>query len=210
MRKGFGIVFMILGTALVLGALLLFAYNQRENRQAETASQQMLEQIQNEIKNEIQKNASAETQILADNTPVELLRPEDLIMTEKVINGYPCIGYVSIPELMLQLPVITDWNGRKLQTAPCRFSGTLKGKDLVIMAHSYKAHFGRLSDLSEGSEIQFTDMDGNLWYYEVVLMDILEPTDVDEMIAGEYDLTLFSCTPTGKQRVTVRCNMLEK
>ena len=206
MRKGFGIVFMILGTALVLGALLLFLYNQRENRQAETASQQMLEQIQNEI----QKNASAETQILADNPPVELLRPEDLIMTEKVINGYPCIGYVSIPELMLQLPVITDWNGRKLQTAPCRFSGTLKGKDLVIMAHSYKAHFGRLSELSEGSEVQFTDMDGNLWYYEVVLMDILEPTDVDEMIAGEYDLTLFSCTPTGKQRVTVWCNMLEK
>ena len=209
MRKGFGIVFMILGTALVLGALLLFLYNQRENRQAETASQQMLEQIQLEIQKN-QQNASAETQILADNTPVELLRPEDLIMTEKVINGYPCIGYVSIPELMLQLPVITDWNGRKLQTAPCRFSGTLKGKDLVIMAHSYKAHFGRLSDLSEGSEIQFTDMDGNLWYYEVVLMDILEPTDVDEMIAGEYDLTLFSCTPTGKQRVTVRCNMLEK
>lgn len=209
MRKGFGIVFMILGTALVLGALLLFLYNHRENRQAETASQQMLEQIQLEIQKN-QENASAENHIIEDNTPVELLRPEDLIMTEKVINGYPCIGYISIPELMLQLPVITDWNGRKLQTAPCRFSGTLKGKDLVIMAHSYKAHFGRLSELSEGSEVQFTDMDGNLWYYEVVLMDVLEPTDVDEMIAGEYDLTLFSCTPTGKQRVTVRCNMIEK
>lgn len=205
-RKIFGLLFMILGTALVIGALSLFLYNRTEDRQAGEASQEILEQMHSQIQQNAQSGAS---QAVLDNTPVEFLSPEDLIMTEKIINGYPCIGYISIPDLMLQLPVITDWNGAKLRTSPCRFSGTLKGRDLVIMAHSYDSHFGRLSTLTEGAEIQFTDMDGNIWYYEVVLLDVLEPTDVDEMTSGEYDLTLFSCTPTGKQRVTVRCNMMK-
>lgn len=209
MRKVFGIISMILGTALILGALMLFIYNERENRQAELESSSMLAEIQAEIQRS-RETAPSETSHLLDNTPVELLRPEDLIMNEKMIKGFPCIGYITIPELSLELPVITDWNGWKLRNAPCRFTGTLKGRDLVIMAHSYDSHFGRLSSLSEGSAVQFTDVDGNITYYEVVLMDILEPLEVDEMIAGEYDLTLFSCTPSGKQRVTVRCNMIEK
>lgn len=209
MRKVIGIISMILGTALVLGALLLFLYNEREDRYAGQESNSMLAEIQSEIQRS-KETAPSEPVKLPDNTPVELLRPEDLIMNEKMIKGFPCIGYISIPDLSLELPVITDWNGWKLQNAPCRFTGTLKGRDLVIMAHSFKSHFGRLSDLSEGSAVHFTDVDGNTTSYEVVLMDILEPLEVDEMTAGEYDLTLFSCTPSGKQRVTVRCNMIEK
>jgi len=200
---------MILGTALVLGALLLFLHNEREDRQAGQESQNMLAQMQTQI--QINREAQpARQETLPDNTPVELLRPEDLIMAEADINGFPCIGYLTIPDLSLELPVITDWNGWKLRNAPCRFTGTLKGRDLVIMAHSYASHFGKLSTLTEGAAVQFTDVEGNLWNYEVVLLDVLEPTEVEEMTAGEYDLTLFSCTPSGKQRVTVRCNMLEE
>ena len=74
------------------------------------------------------------------------------------------------------------------------------------MAHNYSSHFGRLSQLSEGSPIQFMDMDGNLWDYSVAAMDILPAEAVEEMTAGEYDLTLFTCAPNRSQRITDRCN----
>ena len=48
-------------------------------------------------------------------------------------------------------------------------------------------------------------MDGKVWKYEVAAVDILAPTDVEDMTAGDYDLTLFTCTYGGKSRVTVRC-----
>jgi sortase A len=40
----------------------------------------------------------------------------------------------------------------------------------------------------------------------VAALDILESTAVETMTAGEFDLTLFTCTYDGKSRVTVYCN----
>ena len=48
-------------------------------------------------------------------------------------------------------------------------------------------------------------MNGIRTAYEVVALDVLVPAAVEEMIAGEYDMTLFTCTYGGKSRVTVRC-----
>ena len=75
------------------------------------------------------------------------------------------------------------------------------------MAHNYRNHFGRIKGLSEGDSVSFTDMDGVTYAYTVVAKDILAPTAVEEMTAGEYDLTLFTCTPGGASRVTVYCKL---
>lgn len=209
MRNKFGVFFMILGTVFLLGAVSLLIMNQQEDRKAGEMSQEVMMEMQKEIQ-DVQAAEIPEPPDLLENTPVEFLTEEDLIMTERVIKGYPYIGYLSIPDLMLQLPVMSDWNNQRLQIAPCRYTGTLRGRDLVLMAHSFASHFGKLSSLSEGAEIQFTDMDGNIWYYEIVVMDVLDAYAVEEMTAGEYDLTLFTCTKDRQHRVTVRCNMVEE
>lgn len=207
MRSKVGILSMLIGAALVLGALSLFLNNERESSEAGAFSQEVMPSIQNEI---LQALETAPMELDgSENTPVELLRPEDLIMTEKIIDGYAYIGYLTIPDLDLELPVMSGWDSQRLLKSPCRFTGTLKGEDLVIMAHNYNAHFGRLSKLSEGAMVQFMDMDGNLWNYSVAAMDILPAEAVEEMTAGEYDLSLFTCAPNRSQRITVRCNFTE-
>ena len=50
-------------------------------------------------------------------------------------------------------------------------------------------------------------MDGETYEYTVAAKDILEPTAVEEVTAGEYDLALFTCTPGGTSRVTIYCNL---
>lgn len=52
-------------------------------------------------------------------------------------------------------------------------------------------------------------MDGKIWYYEVVIKDVLDATAVDEMVAGEYDMTLFTCTKDRQHRMTIRCNLIQ-
>ena len=56
----------------------------------------------------------------------------------------------------------------------------------------------------------FTDMDGVAWEYRVVAQEILDSGAVEDVTGGEYDLTLFTCTYGGENRITVRCDRVEK
>ena len=131
--------------------------------------------------------------------------PEDSTVQTLRLEGNDYIGFLTIRELELELPVMESWDYERLKIAPCRYSGSAEGGDLVIAAHNYRRHFGGLSGLSVGSEILFTDISGSSTRYTVAELEILKPGDVEKMTAGEYDLTLFTCTYGGQSRYTVRC-----
>lgn len=126
-------------------------------------------------------------------------------MPVTMLKGYPYIGYVSLPTIDRKLPVMSDWTYPRLRISPCRFSGSTETDDLVILAHNYNRHFGPISSLKQGDPVFFTDLNGIVSIYEVVETDTLNPTAVEEMTSGEWDLTLFTCTYGGKSRVAVRC-----
>jgi sortase A len=192
-----GIICIILGVLLLSGALLLAVFNRRQDAAARDAAAKIMAHLGQEI----QENSAGELQI-----PPELLTDEEKKMTEVEIDGYAYIGYLSIPNLGLELPVMSSWSYSQLRRAPCRYSGSVRGEDLVLMAHNYKNHFGRISRLNLNDSVSFTDMDGITTQYKVAALDILESTAVETMTAGEFDLTLFTCTYGGKSRVTVYCN----
>lgn len=195
MRNKIGSICMVSGTVLVLAALFFFVRNLQEARCAEKSSQETLIRVIERI----QERSGAEA----------CLNPYDPSMTEVEIQGDTYIGYLSIPSIGVNLPVMADWDYTKLQTAACCYSGTVKTDDFVIAAHNYITYFGSLSKLMTGDEVCFFDMDGGETVYEVAEMDTLPSDAVEEMTAGEYDLTLFTCTYDGKNRVTVRCDRKE-
>ena len=207
MKAKFGSILMFLGTALIFGALALFLYNQQQSDTAGEAARELMPQLIQQIQEEAaQLPAPGSTEPTID-LPEIYLDESDFVMTEVEIDGRMYIGYLSIPELELELPVLSEWSYPSLQIAPCRYYGTVKGGDLVLMAHNYDKHFGRISKLSEGDSVLFVDMDGETTVYEVIARDVLDPNAVEEMTAGLYDLTLFTCTYGGEKRVTVYCDM---
>ena len=212
MRRKLGIFCMVLGISLVLGAAYLLRINRQENTVAQESSEGVLSSLVQQIQENTEETlAESDTMPeLERYKPVDLLTEEEKKMTEVMIRGIPYIGYLSIPKLELDLPIISTWNYSQLKVAPCRYVGTVLGEDLVLMAHNYKSHFGKISQLETGDAVTFTDMDGNIINYEVVGEDILEPTAVEEMTAGIYDLTLFTCTYGGQYRVTVYCDRIEE
>ncbi len=196
MKGKFGIICMFLGTALVLAALSLFVWNRWDDRRAGEAAAEILDQLEEEI-----GSKSGESEGGQD--------PYTTQMTEVEIDGYTYIGYISIPSLGIELPVMSDWSYEQLQIAPCRYYGSTKTGDLVIAAHNYTRHFGPISRLSPGDAVYFTDMDGETTAYQVVEVDTLNPTAVEEMTSSGYALTLFTCTYGGQSRVTVRCDAVD-
>lgn len=193
MRNKIGNICMLLGAGLVLAALSLFIWNQWEDRQAGVASERILIRLieQMDTSDAEGKNAYPD--------------PYAPAMTEVEIDGYDYIGYLTIPSLALELPVMSEWDYERLEMAPCRYAGTVQNDDLVIAAHNYSEHFGKISRLSEGEKVCFVDVNGIKFCYDVVAVEMLTSNNVEGMTAGAYDLTLFTCDYGGENRVTVRC-----
>lgn len=196
MKAKIGNILMILGAVLILAALSLFLRNQREDKKAGEAASEILSQMKEETDNKKKGNEAEDLSRTA--------------MPKKEFEGYACVGYLTIPEVGLELPVLAQWDYERLKVAPCLYSGSVFTDDMVIAAHNYKRHFGPIKNLSEGAKVYFTDLDGLVYEYEVSVVEILGPFDSEDMTAGIYDLTLFTCTYGGKSRVTVRCDRTTK
>ena len=211
MRKWFGTVCMVLGVICLLGAIGFVVYNRMESGNAEQAAQSMLEEVQYMIRkdkiNLPTLEESDEPEAQEDPAPDESQEPIEMATVK--VSGYDCIGILSIPVLGLELPVLTDWSYAKLKLAPCHYYGSYYEPDFVIAAHNYVSHFGRLSELQSGDLVVFTDANGDAHYYAVVLLETLQKEATREMITSGFDLSLYTCTPGGGSRVTVRCTAIK-
>ena len=195
MHKWIGVICVFLGIACLLSAIGFAVYNRWEDKDAKAIAQELLADAQSIIEEKQPQ------QQLPNDPETELAE-----MPTVKVGSYDCIGILSVPVLDLELPVLTDWSYAKLKQAPCHYYGTYYEKDFVIAAHNYKSHFGRLSQLQKGDLVIFTDVNGADHCYEVVLFETLSKEATREMIASGFDLSLYTCTPGGASRVTVRCN----
>lgn len=188
--KKIGTLLICAGLAMVLAAVALFAWNWRESNTAGKVSGEVLPLLVEEIR---------ERKDIA-------IDPLSSKMTTILVEGHEYVGFISLPTLELELPVMKDWSEAKLKLSPCRYYGSVRGGDLVICAHNYARHFGRLAELRTGESVLFTDLDGTVTRYAVAEVQVIDPSGVEDMISGDYPLTLFTCTYGGRSRVTVRCD----
>ena len=209
MRRGIGILCLILGIVFLLAAGGLMFYNQEESRSAMESSHEVLTVMKPQMEMPTDSYDGRESVEYSDYVDyVDVFDQEAKEMTVKEIDGQEYIGYLSIPVLELELPVISEWDYDRLKIAPCRQYGSTKTDDLVIAAHNYASHFGRLAQLRTGDLLTFTDMDAETILYGVVTVDVLEPTAVDTVKDSEFDLVLYTCTYGGENRVAVFCDRI--
>ena len=126
------------------------------------------------------------------------------------VGGWQYIGILRIPALELELPIMDSWSYPQMKTAPCRYAGSVYQNNLILCAHNYAAHFGRLDDLQVGDQILFTDVNGNVFQYQVQEIQTLSGTAIEEMKSGGWPLTLFTCNFSGQARITVRCEIRQE
>lgn len=201
MKRKAGKLLMTIGLLLIAAAFLLMVYNIWESKKAENMSEEIL----NQIKDEQDENVSSDD---ADEKPLYEIYP-DMEMPVLTIDGVDYIGILTVPSLGLELPVAGNWSYPNLRRSPCRYKGSAYSNDMIIAGHNYSRHFGGLKNLAIGEEISFRDVDGHIFQYQVDDIETIPGTAVEDMDAGEWDMTLFTCTYGGKSRVTIRCRKLE-
>lgn len=185
------------GLLLFAAALVLTGMNLLEDQQAGAKSERVRKELERQVPETLLQTAGPEV-------PDYMLYPEQEMPVSE-IGGQDYIGILEIPSLQISLPVMSQWSYKNLKTAPCRYYGSAYKENMVIAGHNYRAHFGGLRSLSPGAQVKFTDMEGNGFVYEVAGIEILEPDAVEALLDEAWDLTLFTCTYGGENRVAVRC-----
>lgn len=222
-----GSILITLGLLFLAGALGLTLYNvwdaNRAGEASEAVAQEMRAQLGivspeplSALTEEKPTDAAAEETKEATTEPAEETEePTEEGETEETqehremptmeINGYKYIGILDVESMDISLPVMEEWDYDRLKVAPCRFAGNVYDDDLVICAHNYATHFAPLKYAPIGTQVKFTDAEGTEFYYEIVDFDTIGPNDVEGMIYGDWDLTLFTCNTNGQTRCAIRC-----
>lgn len=182
-----------LSILLVAASIGLYTYNVMDSNRAGAAAQTVVNQLHSDMP------AAGNTETETASTP----EPYKVMQTKEV-NGQSYIGTLHIPALSLELPVIAEWSYSALRVAPCRYMGSVYQDNMILCAHNYSTHFGRLAELKVDDEAVFTDIEGNAYTYHMTAQEIISGTDPAAMESGDWDLTIFTCTIGGKNRVTIR------
>ena len=193
------------GLLLIAAALLLTVYNIRESDRAGSESEEMVVRMES-LTADLPERLETEKKELVP----EYVKNPEMEMPTVEVNGQECVGMIEIPALGLKLPVISEWSDAKLKKAPCRYSGSAYLKNMIIAGHNYRTHFSGIKRLNPGDSVVFTDADGNIFSYEVAEIETVGGYDIEKMEAGDWDLTLFTCTNKGKARAAVRCREIEE
>lgn len=151
---------------------------------------------------------------MAENAPEENLVEEDtLIVQEYEINGinYEVIAILNIPSLEIEYPVLSSTSKELLKVSLNKYWGPNPNRpgNLCILGHNYNdsRFFGKLNRIENGDIIQLTDMAGEMVEYSVYDTYIVDPDNTDctsQLTDGKTEITLITCTATGKQRFVVK------
>lgn len=201
---------MILAVLILMCAAVLLFHNTSENNRVEEESIDTVTKLEELVESNsalLKDEENLESNINYTNLDIN---SSIGTKTSIKINGLTYIGIIYIPSLNnLATPVIDTCTEKNLKVSVCRYAGNLESNNMVIAGHNYKSIFGKLSKLAIGDIAYFKDLEGNVYKYKCKEIIKLQENDVEKMQIGDWDLTLFTCTYDGKERLTFRFELTD-
>jgi len=130
---------------------------------------------------------------------------------------YTTVAVIEIPKIDIIYPVIysKDTSDKTveelLKISVVKYWGPEANEqgNFCIVGHNYhnKRFFSKAATLKNGDSIYITDTNNQTLEYKVYDNYVVEPTDLkctSQLTNGETDITLITCTMTGKQRTIIK------
>ena len=135
-----------------------------------------------------------------------------------------CGKAAKLPETVVNTSLVVEKNGKVVSYLVNTFDKdfySLDGLTQMVQeeAEEFNAALGDAAEppmavktvqmLEEGDTVLFTDCAGAQYQYQVSQIEEVNGDDAAKMEEGDWDLTLFTCTYSGRSRVTVRCKRVQ-
>ena len=131
--------------------------------------------------------------------------------------AYTTVAVIEIPKIDITYPVIYSEDTSEqtvedlLKISVVKYWGPEANQpgNFCIVGHNYhnKKFFSKAATLENGDIIYITDTNNKTLEYRVYNNYVVEPTDLkctSQLTNGETDITLITCTMTGKQRTIIK------
>lgn len=188
-NKRFSIILKIIGLVFITCSIILVIYNLLSDYWAGKMSKAALDGI-NPI---IEGNRN-------ENKPFDA--NDDMPTT--IIDGNEYIGIITMETVDIKLPVLKEYSPQNLKIAPTLYKGSIYKDNAIIIAHNSKTQFKRIQNLNIGDSVIFEDINGNVFKYVVASTERISEKDIDLVMQGDWDLTLFTCDNNIRFRSTIR------
>ena len=121
------------------------------------------------------------------------------------LDGADFIGLLELPKYGSVLPVCDQW-GRP-DRYPCRFSGSLYDRTLVIGATSQRGQYDFYREISVGDQIWFTDVTGSRCSFTVGDLRYADHADQAALTGREADLVIFIKNVYALEYIILYCHL---
>lgn len=132
-------------------------------------------------------------------------------------DEYSTVALIKIPSIKVEYPVIYSKNTSSktmedlLKISVVKYWGPDANNpgNFCIVGHNYhnKKFFSKCSTLKNGDKIYITDKNNKTLEYKVYDNYVVDPDNLkctSQLTNGETDITLITCTMTGKQRTIIK------
>lgn len=132
-------------------------------------------------------------------------------------DKYSTVALINIPSINVKYPVIYSDNTSSkaiedlLKISVVKYWGPEANKpgNFCIVGHNYhnKRFFSKCAKLKNGDKIYITDKNNKTLEYKVYNNYVVEPNDLkctSQLTNGGTEITLITCTMTGKQRTIIK------
>lgn len=130
-------------------------------------------------------------------------------------KSYYTESILKIPSLGIEYPVLSDTSDELLKISLNRLHGPKPNEvgNYVIVGHNYRGGkmFGKLPSIKIGDTVELNDLKGNTVTYKVYKKYVVDPEDVSctsQLTNGKTEITLITCTSTGKERHVIKAEKI--
>ncbi len=116
----------------------------------------------------------------------------NILMASMEVEGESFCGIIEIPAYNADLPICDVWSAGKVSQYPCRYTGSIYDRSLIIGGSDRSGQFDFMNQITGGDKVYVTDMTGGRYTYQV--RDVLRSTDVssDKLMSLDGDLVLYA------------------
>ena len=203
-RKILAVIFITAGLAAMSVPLFYHFYgNQKTNELIE----QFEQNVEQEYQEDGEKEEERETETEAADTKAPVSKEDAALLSSGDV-----IGLIEIEALDLNYPIVEGADSKQLAYGIGHISDTAAVGGMgncVLAGHRgsrYGTYFKYLNRLSEGDTVKVMDKAGDVYLYEVVSWEVVEPYDNSVKAQGEKaELTLLTCENSGTMRLIYHC-----
>lgn len=215
------VIVFLTGLSVMLYPIISDYWNSKTQSRVIADYDELLSNMDNKTYNALMNSAEDYNQKLKElYNPLENYNELDGYNEALDVTGTGIMGYITIPDIDIELPIYHGTSDKVLNNAAGHLQGSSlpiggEGTHAVISAHrglpSAKL-FSDLDELEKGDRFTITVLN-EILTYEVDKIQIIEPDELDklEIVDGQDYVTLITCTPYGinTHRLLVRGKRIE-